>query len=96
MAGPTDATRAQRARARPRLLGELARAGRMPCPRCPDWMYPWQDLDVGHPEDVADVGTAAALRMDLRLEHRSCNREAGDRRWRRPAPTPQEVYSREW
>lgn len=94
MASPTDATRAERARARPVLLAELVRVGRLPCPRCGYWMYPWQDLDAGHPEDVADVG--AEVRQQLRLEHTSCNREAGDRRRRRPAPTPPEVCSREW
>lgn len=58
-------------------------------------MYPWHDLDVGHPEDVADVG--AAVRQQLRLEHVSCNRDAGDRRRRRRVVGEEsEVYSREW
>lgn len=94
MAGPTDATRSERRRARPQLLAELEAQGSLPCPRCGQPMYPWQDLDVGHPLDVADVGP---IPQPLRLEHRHCNRAAGDRRRPPPAqPAPPDIGSREW
>lgn len=96
VAGPTDATRSARARARPFLLRQLAVVGELPCPRCGHLMYPWQDLDVGHPEDVATVGVEAASTMVLRLEHMSCNRRAGDGRVPAPVESTPHINSRDW
>jgi hypothetical protein len=96
MAGPTDTTRTARAQARPRLLAHLRAVGSLPCPRCAQPMYPWQDLDVGHTEDVADGGGNSPMR----LEHRTCNRSASrarSLRLRHPPPTPTPpIVSREW
>jgi hypothetical protein len=58
-------------------------------------MHPWHDLDVGHKYDVADVGHGP--HNPTRLEHRACNRNAGDRRRRPPhEPPPTDINSREW
>lgn len=93
MAGPTDATKAERKRARPRLLAHLAQVGSLPCPRCNDPMVIGQRLDVGHEVDVVDGGRGSPLR----LEHMSCNRRAGDRRQgRRPDRQSLVKISRQW
>jgi hypothetical protein len=93
MAGPTDTTRTQRARARPHLLQALQAAGTLPCPRCPHPIYPWQDVDVGHTTDVRDGGADSPMR----LEHTACNRRAGDRRrTHTTTPPPPHINSRDW
>lgn len=87
MAGPTDATAAERARFR----REVPVPWGAPCPRCLEPMLPGQPLDVGHVWDVVDHGPGP-----MRWEHRACNRRAGDRRrGRRPPPAPR-VNSRSW
>ena len=92
MAGPTDATRAERAEARPVLLAELECAGTLPCPRCGHPMHPWQDLDVGHTHDVATHGHGP--HNPTRLEHMRCNRGAAGREW--VPPPDRNMHSREW
>lgn len=89
MAGPTDATRGERKRARPHLL--RTQVG-LPCPRCGETMRADQRLQVGHTRDVVDGGAGSPLR----LEHALCNQQAGDRRYgRRPDP-PIYRSSRNW
>jgi hypothetical protein len=57
-------------------------------------MLPGQRIDVGHRDDVVDVGHGP--HNPMRYEHLLCNRKAGDRRrGRRPSPPPP-VNSRAW
>ncbi len=55
---------------RRRLLADLTPG--QPCPRCSEPMWPWQDLDAGHSQDLRVNPHARADR----LEHAACNRGA--------------------
>lgn len=61
-------------RLREHLLRQLRRAGSLPCPRCPQLMYPWQELDLDHDQLPRALGGRPG---EGRLAHRSCNRSAG-------------------
>lgn len=63
---------------------EAVRAGGVGCRRCGGPITPGQPWDLGHVVDLADGGAP----LDAAPEHRACNRAAGGRRNRRPAPPP--------
>ena len=62
-------------KARARLLAALARNPGQPCRRCGQPMWPWQNLDAGHP----DWAPARTRQPPDALEHAHCNRVAGAR-----------------
>lgn len=89
--GKTTAQRgydAAHQRTRQRLLRQHVDG--TPCARCHQPMYKTQALDAGHTIALADGGTKAD-----RLEHASCNRQAGALE-RTPARDKSRAERAEW